>query len=468
MTVIDMDGETRLGGGRVMRLPGSVHGKDVPEPGASSGSGAGRGRGLGAVRGGLGALARFGVCCVLAAWGIVLTPSAVQATAFTVEETPTRAQQTEKQREEKSRNLKPETESKWQKRLRGWEECSPYDRVFVKGYHGIHGILSGMPAGGGIFGIGAGYTRGLESERLRFDLDFRFSYRAWKSVEAGLLFPTPRSDSPVKAFIRTIYEDYPSVPFYGIGTDSSDHAKSYYAFKGPSFRAGLRFVPHRRFETTGLVGYLNPEIDPGGHSPSLQTMFSPGGVPGFESQPDFFLYGGELRLNFYDKVPPSLGAGLRFGVERYQDRGEGDFSFTRLYGEATASVPVGNRARRLAFRFRTSHSLADDGNEVPFYLMDYLGGSNTLRAYAGRRFLDTRNLLANIEYRWEVWQAVDFCLFADTGKVFHRRDDFNFSDLKTGYGFGVRVHYLGKQWFRIDLGHGSEGFRLQASSGPSF
>jgi hypothetical protein len=396
-----------------------------------------------------GAVRSFGLvvfCCVLALAGVVLASSPGQAATTTVVMAPEGAQASEnRNKEEESKNAKPDIESKLEKR----REYRVAEKIFVTGYHGIHGLISGMPSGSGFpDGFGVGYTNGRESEKLRFDLNFRISYRLWKSFEAKLLFPTPRSGSPVSAFFRTIYEDY--------------------TFKGPSFRTGLRLWPHRRFQLTGLVGYLNPEIDPGDRSPSLETTFNRGGVPGFNSQPDFLLYGGEIHLNFYDKNDLPLGGGVRFGAERYQDRGDGNFDFTRLYGEATASIPLGNRARRLALRFRTSHSLADDGSEVPFYLMEYLGGSSTIRAYAGRRFLDTRNLLANIEYRWEVWHPVDFCVFVDTGKVFHRRDDFDFSDLKTGYGIGLRVRYKANHWFRIDLGHGSEGYRIQASTGPTF
>jgi outer membrane translocation and assembly module TamA len=59
-------------------------------------------------------------------------------------------------------------------------------------------------------------------------------------------------------------------------------------------------------------------------------------------------------------------------------------------------------------------------------------------------------------------------VFVDTGKVFSDLNDFDFEDLHTGYGFGLRVHTPGGFRLRFDLAHSVEGFKLHISSGPSF
>ena len=103
-----------------------------------------------------------------------------------------------------------------------------------------------------------------------------------------------------------------------------------------------------------------------------------------------------------------------------------EFDFTRVVADIKAYIPLGTRNRILALRFRTSHSIDDDDDQVPFYLMETLGGAKTIRGYDEFRFRDERNLYVSAEYRWEVYPFVDFSLFFDAGKVFEEVDDFNF------------------------------------------
>jgi outer membrane translocation and assembly module TamA len=100
--------------------------------------------------------------------------------------------------------------------------------------------------------------------------------------------------------------------------------------------------------------------------------------------------------------------------------------------------------------------------------METLGGAETIRGFDEFRFRDRRNFLIQAEYRWEIWAFVDMTVFVDTGKVFSDLDDFNFEDLHTGYGFGLRVHTPGGFRLRFDVAHSVEGFKLHISSGPSF
>jgi outer membrane protein assembly factor BamA len=100
--------------------------------------------------------------------------------------------------------------------------------------------------------------------------------------------------------------------------------------------------------------------------------------------------------------------------------------------------------------------------------METLGGARTLRGFREYRYRDRRNLLLNLEYRWEVWNYVDFGLFADAGKVFRDPDDLDFGGLQAGYGFGLRVHTPGGTQFRIDLARSNEGIKLHVGGGPRF
>ena len=100
--------------------------------------------------------------------------------------------------------------------------------------------------------------------------------------------------------------------------------------------------------------------------------------------------------------------------------------------------------------------------------METLGGARTIRGFNEYRFRDARNLLFNIEYRWEVWTHVDFTVFLDAGKVFSKFSETDLSGLHTGYGFGVRAHGPKGTILRLDLAYSSEGYRLHIGAGPSF
>ena len=97
-----------------------------------------------------------------------------------------------------------------------------------------------------------------------------------------------------------------------------------------------------------------------------------------------------------------------------------------------------------------------------------LGGAGSIRGFREYRFRDSRNILLNVEYRWEVWTYADLAVFYDGGKVFSDASDLNFSDLESGYGFGIRGHGPGGSVMRFDFAWSREGFIWHIGSGPSF
>ena len=215
------------------------------------------------------------------------------------------------------------------------------------------------------------------------------------------------------------------------------------------------------------------ETGPANRTPSVETRFpvflDPTAVPLFGTQTDYNVVGGFVRVNLIDVYNyPRVGLEVTVEGWRYDDQDLDRFSFSRVVGQVRGQIPLGTRNRRVAFQLRTSHSTADSGNAVPVYLMETLGGANTMRGYGEYRFRDTRNLLVNVEYRWEVWTYTDFAFFYDAGKVFREADDLDFHDLHSGYGFGMHMHAPGEVFFNVDLAQSDEGFRLHIGSGLGF
>ena len=110
----------------------------------------------------------------------------------------------------------------------------------------------------------------------------------------------------------------------------------------------------------------------------------------------------------------------------------------------------------------------DAGNEVPFYLMPFVGGPETLRGFRERRFTDRNLLLLQAEYRYEIFAALDMALFVDAGTVAARASDLEFGELKTDYGVGFRFGTRENLILRFDIGRGSEGTRYFVKFGPAF
>ena len=93
---------------------------------------------------------------------------------------------------------------------------------------------------------------------------------------------------------------------------------------------------------------------------------------------------------------------------------------------------------------------------MPFFFMPTLGGNDTLRGFREYRFRGPHAILAQAEYRWEIWSGFDGALFYDAGKVADQRSDLNFKDLESDYGFGFRFNTNNGVMFRVDAAFGSK------------
>jgi outer membrane protein assembly factor BamA len=89
--------------------------------------------------------------------------------------------------------------------------------------------------------------------------------------------------------------------------------------------------------------------------------------------------------------------------------------------------------------------------------MPLLGGHQELRGFDYARFTDLNSILLAAEYRAEVWMGMDLALFYDAGKVFADHRDFNLSNLRSDYGFGIRMKTEQSTFLRFDMAFGGEG-----------
>jgi hypothetical protein len=413
------------------------------------------------------------VVCLLAALLAWPTPAAAQSAdpgeISAQNETPTTRQEIrQRQREEKRGELTPYTVSAGEARASRLETFRLPRRIFAKGFGGFRPVVGGMPSGSG-FVFGGGYIGGYNSELIQFTANARYSTRGYSAFDTGIIFPTPASRLPVQAHVRAEVRDLTSLRFYGLGPESSESGRSTYSLEDQAIEAGVTATATRFVEMGATTRWMTAEVGPGAAETSLEQLFDPFETTGFGTKTDYLVYGGHLVLHLRDAhISPSAGVSIRVDAARYDDTDGDLFDFTRVVGDVQAQIPLGYRNRILALRVRSSNSVGENGGEVPFYLMETIGGANSIRGFREYRFRGGRNLVVNAEYRWEVWTYVDFALFYDAGKVFSDGDELDFNDLKSGYGFGIRGHAPGGTVFRIDLAQSNEGFKVHFGGGPSF
>lgn len=185
-----------------------------------------------------------------------------------------------------------------------------------------------------------------------------------------------------------------------------------------------------------------------------------------------------------DVVEPSRGAFLSGEVSAALRGLGGQVGFLKTYLQGSWFKRLPGE-RGIIFATRTSVGLADglpreaqptdvDGRPIPgdpIVIEDlpaserfFAGGDTTIRGFALDRVGETKTisprgfprggnavLVMNVELRIPVWKEFGAALFSDGGNVFERVTDFDVSDLRGSYGFGLRYRSpIGP--VRVDLG----------------
>jgi len=267
------------------------------------------------------------------------------------------------------------------------------------------------------------------------------------------------------------YRYYPQERFYGIGPDSSLEDRTTYLLEDGHYGAVAGYQFGRWVGVGARFSYLKVNTGPGTDDafPTIGDLFDDSTAPGLARQPDFLRFDSVIFVNLMDTPGnPHKGVAVGFAYSRFDPRGGDDFAFDRFVLDARGYLPLGSKQRVLAVRAYASGSRADSGSRVPFYLMDTLGGKETLRGFADLRFQDDRLLYLSAEYRWEAAPAIEGVFFYDTGKVFPEGKVFKFKHLEHNIGVGIRFKALNRVILRLDVGRGREGTLVHFQFGPSF
>ncbi len=262
---------------------------------------------------------------------------------------------------------------------------------------------------------------------------------------------------------------YRSHRYYGSGMGSLEGAEADYTLSGTSIDG----VWQRQFSPTLGVslrgGWMNLRVGPG-HNAALvdvEDRFDPTARPGWDRSPRFVTVGGGLVWDGRDNPrAPEQGGFIGTSLRRFAAVSESDLSFTR------ASLDMRAYQRLLggvvAVRGLASGDLAADGAATPFYLLQSLGGPQTLRGFHPFRFADRALLHASAEFRVRVHRWIEVAPLVDAGAVAPSWWRLSASSILLTPGVGLRARTDRGVLGRLDWSRGREGHRLTFGVGPAF
>jgi hypothetical protein len=335
---------------------------------------------------------------------------------------------------------------------------------------GIYAKFGSLTTGSG-FAYGAGFRdRSLVNGRGSVDLWAAGSLKKYWALEARVRYPLAAADRVMaEGYVRRY--SYPSEEFFGLGPDSFRPHRSSFDQHGLTAGGGVVVQPARLISFGGGVEFLQPSIGRGENSklPSVEDLFDDTGAPGVLEEHQFIRTLGNVTFDYRRPLNARRGGYYRLDVSKYDDRRDGDRGFTRTDLELRQYVSFLAERRVVAARFRLSTTDIEDEIRAPFFLLPSLGGNDTLRGFRAYRFRGPHAILAQVEYRWEIWSAFEAAFFYDTGKVALRRGDLDFKDLERDYGFGFRFNTDNGIVMRVDAAFGSrDGKHLHVVFGGIF
>ena len=394
--------------------------------------------------------------------GTVLTLTAGLASSAAAQDPqpPTREAEIEQAKTEKANALHPYEPT-------GFEALMNRAQEILSGVPRWHPSFQSAYYGGGLT-VGAGYAHHVSPYNM---LDVRGTYTilGYKRIEAELtaprLFHRRGSLSVVGG-----WREATQAAFYGLGMNSSLQNRADFDFQQPYASGTLEFWPTRRLLMLGGGLELSQwSVQRGqGDFPSVDAVYTPRILPGVGAKTTYVHSQGTVAFDWRESPGYSRRGGY-YGITAhdYTDR-EKQFGFNQVDYEAIQHLPIFREAWVFSLRgiARTTYTKA--GQEVPFFLLPYVGSGHTLRGFISHRFRDQNALILNAEWRIMVNRFMDTAFFYDAGKVAARRADLDLDGLKSDYGFGVRFHGPFATPLRIEVSRSPEGTRLVFATTPIF
>ena len=354
-----------------------------------------------------------------------------------------------------------------------------------------HGIFPGLtsPTTGSLGTIG---LKGrVEMEKL-FQIEQPFAYLdafggwtpnkdfAGSTVELGSHY---KIEVPTTSFThegKVRYWRSSAESFYGIGQDTSLGEYSTYQPEELIFDGSLGYQLTQAVANLTSFVYQRVNIGNGNRERvgKIKEHFPVASIPGIDGG-DLIGLKTALTHDSRDQAgDPKHGGHETIEFSYFHDTDGNDFHYLKIAGSASRFIPIRSDRRILALRLAAEKNQELGGDEIPFFNLSRLGGSDRsdgselLRSYRYNRFFEEGLLLANVEYRYSIYEYGNFrgdavALF-DVGEVFEEIGDFGFDELKFSYGGGLNLQFRHRTIFAITVARGNEGWRSGVHTKASF
>jgi hypothetical protein len=345
----------------------------------------------------------------------------------------------ERQQAEKVKTLQPMLP------MKGERATAKVEDILVNfGGRRWHPFFKNAYPGGG-FPFGIGYLVPLSSYNR---LDMRGSYTIPGYKRAEVEFVAPRLfHRRAELSITGGWREATQVGFYGIGNGTSKDDRVDYGFELPAASALFTLRPTRRYLTLGGgVEWSQWKMQSAtGTLPSIETVYNPQDLPGVGA--DVRYLHTQATVGFDWRIAPEYARrGGFYGVTLHDYADSDDqFGFRQLDYEAIQHIPFLREAWVISLHGDLRRASGKNGQEIPFFLLPWIGGGDSVRGISSFRFRDRNSLL-----------------------VAPRMSDFDTKELTHSYGFGARFHTPFTTPLRIELAKSTEGFAVVFSTSPVF
>jgi outer membrane protein assembly factor BamA len=372
----------------------------------------------------------------------------------------TRAGRLQKLREAKAQQLHSYKRTDLESALFEFKNRRLIER-YQAGFRNFHPLIGGLDTGSG-FAFGTEFIKSdIAGGALEYRMSGQASIAGYQRYKLGLGAPKLAKG---RVFLRFDFaqNNAPQEDLYGLGSNSATEDRTNFRLETTDYvgSAGVRIF--KKLELGAHGGVLNTNVGPGTDErfPSSEEVFSPDAMPGLDRQPHYKYAGAFARVDSRNQpLNPRSGGLYTIDASYFLDRDFRAYSFRRWRVEAQQYFPFFNERRVIAVRGKLDLNSANWDQQVPFFMMPTVGGSEDLRGYREFRFRDKNSLVLNLEYRWEAFSGLDVALFGDAANVFPKADDIKLGDLKTSYGFGFRFNSERSVFLRIDVSFSPEGVR---------
>lgn len=267
--------------------------------------------------------------------------------------------------------------------------------------------------------------------------------------------------------------------FYGIGQDTSKGEYSSYKPEELWLEAALGYILNDVHDLSSSFVYQHMNIGNGNRERigKIKEHF-PTGIPGINGGDLVGLVNKWSHDNRDHKTDPRRGGYQDVELSYFHDTDGSNLQYLKIAGSVAHFIPIVSDRRVLALHLAVEKNQELGGDEIPFYNLARLGGSDLrdgsqlLRSYAYNRFFEEGVIVANAEYRYNIYEYGSFtgdavALF-DVGEVFEEINDFGFDELKFSYGAGLNIKYRRRTVLSFVLTRGNEGWAASTHTRASF